>query len=59
MAIDELSQRIAHFDPGTDSKAPLILQQTGLLIALLPEICRLQQQIATSRNDYQTLQEAH
>lgn len=59
MAIDELSQRIAHFDPGTDSKAPLILQQTGLLIALLPEICRLQQQIATYRNDSRALQKMH
>lgn len=58
-AIDELSQRIAHFDPGTDSKAPLILQQTGLLIALLPEICRLQQQIATYRNDSRALQKVH
>ena len=59
MAIDELSQRIAHFDPGTDSKAPLILQQTGLLIALLPEICRLQQQIATYRNDSRALQKVY
>lgn len=50
-ALDELSQRIAHLDPGTDNKAPLVLQQIGLLIALLPEICRLQQQIATWRND--------
>lgn len=50
-ALDELSQRIAHLDPGTDNKAPLVLQQIGLLIALLPEICRLQQQIATRRND--------
>ncbi len=32
---------------GTDNKAPLVLQQIGLLIALLPEICRLRQQIAT------------
>lgn len=57
-AIDELSQRIAHFDSGADNKAPLVLQQIGLLIALLPEICRLQQQIATYRNDYPAAQEA-
>ena len=50
-ALDELAQRIAHLDPGPDSKAPLVLQQIGLLVALLPEICRLQQQIATLRSD--------
>ena len=58
-ALDELAQRIAHLDPGTDSKAPLVLQQIGLLIALLPEICRLQQQIATLRNDAPLSQVAH
>ena len=58
-ALDELAQRIAHLDPGTDSKAPLVLQQIGLLIALLPEICRLQQQIATLRNDALVSQVAH
>lgn len=45
-ALDELAQRISHLEPGTESKAPLVLQQIGLLIALLPEICRLQQQVA-------------
>lgn len=50
-ALDELAQRILHLDPGPDSKAPLVLQQIGLLVALLPEICRLQQQIATLRSD--------
>ncbi|MEH0885836.1 YccS family putative transporter [Enterobacter sp. UNJFSC 003] len=58
-ALDELAQRIAHLDPGTDSKAPLVLQQIGLLIALLPEICRLQQQIATWRGDTPVAQVAH
>jgi uncharacterized membrane protein (TIGR01666 family) len=58
-ALDELAQRIAHLDPGTDSKAPLVLQQIGLLIALLPEICRLQQRIATLRNDAPVSQVAH
>ncbi|CZZ66916.1 inner membrane protein YccS [Enterobacter hormaechei] len=58
-ALDELVQRIAHLDPGTDNKAPLVLQQIGLLIALLPEICRLRQQIATWRNDGPATQAAH
>ena len=58
-ALDELSQRIAHLDPGSDSKAPLVLQQIGLLIALLPEICRLQQQIATWRSDSPVAQATH
>lgn len=58
-ALDELTQRIAHLEPGNDSKAPLVLQQIGLLIALLPEICRLQQQIATLRSDFPVAQAAH
>lgn len=58
-ALDELVQRIAHLDPGIDNKAPLVLQQIGLLIALLPEICRLRQQIATWRNDGPATQAAH
>ncbi len=44
-ALSELAQRISHLEPGAESKAPLVLQQVGLLIALLPEICRLQQQV--------------
>ena len=58
-SLDELAQRIAHLDPGADNKAPLVLQQIGLLIALLPEICRLQQQIATLRNDAPDSRAAH
>lgn len=58
-ALDELTQRIAHLEPGNDSKAPLVLQQIGLLIALLPEICRLQQQIATLWSDFPVAQAAH
>lgn len=58
-SLDELTQRIAHLEPGNDSKAPLVLQQIGLLIALLPEICRLQQQIATWRSDSPGAQAAH
>ncbi len=44
-ALSELAQRISHIEPGTETKAPLVLQQIGLLIALLPEICRLQQHV--------------
>ncbi len=44
-ALSELAQRISHIEPGAESKAPLVLQQIGLLIALLPEICRLQQHV--------------
>ncbi|WP_333850234.1 YccS family putative transporter [Leclercia sp.] len=44
-SLTELAQRISHIEPGAESKAPLVLQQIGLLIALLPEICRLQQHV--------------
>ncbi|SFT55062.1 TIGR01666 family membrane protein [Kosakonia arachidis] len=43
--LSSLSQRIKHLDPRPDSKEPLVLQQIGLLIALLPEICRLKSQL--------------
>ncbi|GJL34570.1 membrane protein [Enterobacter hormaechei] len=43
----DLSRRIKHLEPRPDSKEPLVLQQIGLLIALLPEMCRLQRQIMT------------
>ena len=45
-ALEGLKQRIQHLEPRPDSKEPLVVQQVGLLIALLPEIRRLQQQIA-------------
>lgn len=41
----DLSQRIRHLEPRPDSKEPLVLQQIGLLIALLPEVCRLKNQL--------------
>lgn len=44
--LSSLSQRIKHLDPRPDSKEPLVLQQIGLLIALLPEVCRLKSQLA-------------
>ncbi|EMH4162181.1 TIGR01666 family membrane protein [Pluralibacter gergoviae] len=44
-ALAELMTRIHQAEPGADSKAPLVLQQVGLILSLLPEICRLQQQV--------------
>ncbi|MDV5355997.1 YccS family putative transporter [Enterobacter asburiae] len=44
-ALADLSQRIKQLDPRPDSKEPLVLQQIGLLIALLPEVSRLKSQI--------------
>ncbi|WP_312927396.1 hypothetical protein, partial [Pseudescherichia sp.] len=40
-----LSERIRQLEPDPKSKAPLVLQQVGLLIGLLPEICQLQHQV--------------
>lgn len=45
MALAGLAARINHLDPRPDSKEPLVLQQIGLMISLLPEICRLQKQV--------------
>lgn len=45
LTLADLSRRIKHLEPRPDSKEPLVLQQLGLLIALLPEMCRLQRQI--------------
>ncbi|MEC5371935.1 YccS family putative transporter [Pseudocitrobacter sp. MW920760] len=44
-ALTGLAERIRHLEPRPDSKEPLVLQQIGLLVALLPEICRLQQRV--------------
>ena len=44
-ALASLQTRIQHLDPRAESKEPLVLQQIGLLLALLPEICRLQRQV--------------
>ncbi|STV36799.1 efflux (PET) family inner membrane protein YccS [Klebsiella pneumoniae] len=38
-ALNSLQSRIHHLEPRADSKEPLVLQQIGLLLALLPEIC--------------------
>ncbi|WP_426445145.1 YccS family putative transporter [Siccibacter colletis] len=44
-ALADLAQRISHLEPRADSKEPLVLQQIGLLISLLPELSSLQQQL--------------
>lgn len=44
-SLTSLQSRIQHLEPRADSKEPLVLQQIGLLLALLPEICRLQQRV--------------
>lgn len=44
--MDSLAQRIQHSEADTTTKEPLVLQQVGLLVALLPEIARLKKQIA-------------
>ena len=44
-SLTSLQSRIHHLEPRADSKEPLVLQQIGLLLALLPEICRLQQRV--------------
>ncbi len=43
--LETLSERIRQLEPDPKSKAPLVLQQIGLLIGLLPEICQLQRQV--------------
>ncbi len=40
-----LSSRIGYLEPRPDTKDALVLQQVGLLIALLPEIASLQEEI--------------
>lgn len=44
-SLSNLAARIQHLEPRPDSKEPLVLQQIGLMISLLPEICRLQKQV--------------
>ncbi|MCE0826082.1 YccS family putative transporter [Buttiauxella sp. A2-C2_NF] len=45
-ALHGLTERITSLEPQSDSKEPLVLQQIGLLVALLPEISRLQQLVS-------------
>lgn len=48
-SLDGLVQRIGQLEPRPDSKEPLVVQQIGLLVALLPEFCRLKRQATTSQ----------
>jgi uncharacterized membrane protein (TIGR01666 family) len=41
----QLADRITRVESRPDSKEPLVLQQIGLVVALLPEISRLQRQV--------------
>ena len=43
-ALHGLSERIRQCEPNSDTREPLVIQQIGLMIALLPEIIRLRQQ---------------
>lgn len=43
--LTQLVDRIAEVESRPDSKEPLVLQQIGLVVALLPEISRLQHQV--------------
>ncbi len=42
--LNDITTRVSHLDARPETKEPLVLQQIGLLVALLPEISRLQQQ---------------
>ncbi|MCS2166414.1 YccS family putative transporter [Scandinavium manionii] len=48
-ALAGLMERIHHLDPGSENKAPLVLQQIGLMVSLLPEFCHLQQKVTPLR----------
>lgn len=43
-----LASRISQTEVDPESRAPLVLQQTGLLVGLLPEIARLQKTLSAS-----------
>lgn len=44
--LEDITTRVAHLDAGPETKEPLVLQQIGLLVTLLPEISQLQQQVS-------------
>ncbi|WP_158784260.1 YccS family putative transporter [Pantoea sp. BAV 3049] len=45
--LNNLSERIEAIEADPDTKEPLVLQQVGLLVALLPEIAQLKHQVST------------
>ena len=44
--LNDITTRVSHLDARPETKEPLVLQQIGLLVTLLPEISRLQQQVS-------------
>lgn len=50
VTFEKIAHRVAHLEAASGTKEPLVLQQIGLLVALLPEIARLQQQVSQYSN---------
>ncbi|MBV4367832.1 YccS family putative transporter [Erwinia phyllosphaerae] len=46
--LDNLSVRLAEAEAAPETKEPLVLQQVGLLVALLPEIARLKKKLSAA-----------
>lgn len=44
--LNDITTRVSQLDARPETKEPLVLQQIGLLVTLLPEISRLQQQVS-------------
>ncbi|MBP2170656.1 putative membrane protein (TIGR01666 family) [Erwinia toletana] len=44
--LDNLTARMAAIEPAAETKEPLVLQQVGLLVALLPELAALKKQMS-------------
>jgi len=44
--LNDITTRVSQLDGRPETKEPLVLQQIGLLVTLLPEISRLQQQVS-------------
>ncbi|WP_299997895.1 YccS family putative transporter [uncultured Cedecea sp.] len=44
--LNNITARVSQLDVRPETKEPLVLQQIGLLVTLLPEISRLQQQVS-------------
>jgi hypothetical protein len=43
----QLAQRISQLAADADTRAPLVLQQLGLLVALMPDVARLRRTLIT------------
>lgn len=44
--LKDITHRVAHLEARPETKEPLVLQQIGLLVSLLPEISSLRQQVS-------------